>query len=391
MSLFGVNLTLALCAGLNSTGKSNGLLAWLKRMDVMSEKPKGEAEPPVETADAAELEASVSDIIGEVVLSGEGEAPGAEPGPAASVKETVEEVDSSESVLSQEISAPSEKEEAKEEGGDGDLSPEIQRAIDKRIAKAVAKQKSAEERASEAETKAEELSSELEDIKDQPMLGETSGTKSGPVGRAKTLPDLQKEEKRAEQVLDWSDDMLMQLKAEPETVEAELKRQKVDLRDTYGEEDYSPERMDMFLSELRRNTDRTLRRQVPERREYLELKEASDAQAKDLMPWLDDENSRQYKDVQDVMNTLPEITKLPHHKTAAGVFALGLEQLRQIEAEQKSGRARDTQPPSAQPGAPAAAPAVEPNAQSDNGADALKSWRESGESEDFDKYIDTLV
>jgi len=357
----------------------------------MSEEPKGEAAPPVETADAADLEASVSEIIEEITLP-EGKTPEAEPAPAAPEPEPAKEVDSSEeSVLSQEVSVPPEKVEAKEEGGDGDLSPEIQRAIDKRIAKAVAKQKSAEERASEAETKAEELSSELDELKDQPMLVETSDAKSGPVERAKTLPDLQKEVKRAEQVLDWSEDMLMQLKAEPETVEAELKRQKVDLRDSYGEEDFSSERMDVFLSELRRNMDRTLRRQVPERRQYLETKEASDAQAKELMPWLDDENSRQYQDVQDVMNTLPEITKLPHHKTAAGVFALGLEQLRQIEAEQKSGRARDTQLPSSQPGAPAAAPAVEPNAQSDKGDEALKSWRESGEPEDFDKYIDTLV
>jgi len=277
-------------------------LRGLKRLDVMSEETKGEAEPPVETADAVELEASVSEIIGEIVLSEEGETPEVVPEPAAPAEEPAKEVDTSEElVLSQEESAPPEKAEAKEEGGDGDLSPEIQRAIDKRIAKAVAKQKSAEERAGEAETKAEELSSELEELKDQPMLVEASGTKSGPVERAETLQALQKEEQRAEQVLDWSDDMLMQLKAEPETVEVELKRQKVDLRDNYGEEDYSAERMDRFLSELRRNTDRTLRRQVPQRRQYLEMKEASDAQAKDLMPWLDDENSKQYQDAQDVI------------------------------------------------------------------------------------------
>jgi murein DD-endopeptidase MepM/ murein hydrolase activator NlpD len=359
-----------------------------KRMEDMADKTTGAADTPPETADV-ELEASVASIISEVVLP-EGEAP--EPAPEPQAEVPVQEADASdEPVLSQEISAPPEREEAKEESGDGDLSPEIQRAIDKRIAKAVAKQKSAEERASDAEAKTEELNSKLDELKDQPTLAEQTSRGESPVDRVQTLEDLKKEEQRAEQILDWSDDMLMQMKSEPDAVAEELKKQKVDLRDSYGEDDYTPERMDLFLSQLRRNADRNLRKSVPERRQYLETKKVSDAQGKELMPQMEDESSQFYQDTVDVMNTLPELTRLPHHKTAAGVFALGLEQLRQIEAEQKSNRAKSAEPPSSQPGIPSAAPAVESSAQPEKGANALKSWKESGEPEDFDKFIETLV
>lgn len=354
-------------------------------MDDMTEEANGVAEPQPETAETG-MEASLTEIIDEVV-SPENEAP--EPAPA---KEPAPEKTSSEElVLSQEDSASPEPEGEPEAKGEGELSPDVQRSIDKRIAKVVAKQRTAEERASEAETRAEELSAQLDELKDQPSLREPVESGSNPVSRAKTLDELAKEAGRAEQVLDWSDDMLMQLKSDPDQVADELKKQKVDLRDQYGEEDYTSERMDLFLSQLRRKTDKTLRRSVPERQQYLEAKEVSDSRAKDLFPWMGDESSQLNQDAEDVMNTLPEIKRLPHHKTAAGVFALGLEQLRKIEADQKSNRKRSAEAPSSQPGAPAAAAAVDPSAQPELGAKALKSWSESGETKDFDKFIGTLI
>lgn len=343
----------------------------------MSDKADGEAAPPNETA---ELESNISDIIGEVI-SEESEAP---------VEQSAEADVPSEPVLSQDENATPETGDAKEESGDGDLSPDIQRAIDKRIAKAVAKQKAAEEASSEAQSTIDELQSQLDDARNQPGL-KTDKPSKGPIQKAKNLNELDSEAQRAEQVLDWSDDMLMQLKSEPEKVADELKKQKVELHDEYGEEDYSSEKMDVFLSKLRRNADRTLRREVPERRDYLEQKEQSESRLKDIFPHYEDENSQFYKDAVDVMNTLPEIERLPHHKTAAGVFALGLEQLRQIESEQKANRNRSSSLPPQQPGAPAAAPAVEPNAVGDGGNSALKSWSETGDEGEFDKFIETLV
>lgn len=362
-------------------GAGLGQLAGLKRMEYMSEDTKEEAAPSTQTA---EMETNLSEIIGEVV-SPESEAPESTPG-LEPVVDTPEEP-----VLSQDEEAAPEEGAAKEESGDGDLSPDVQRAIDKRIAKAVAKQKTAEERASEAEAMMEEMSGKLEELKERPSLPDDKQDSNSPVVKAKSLNELHQEAQRAEQLLDWSDDMLMQLKSDPDGVTEELKKQKVDLRDSYGEEDYSSERVDLFLSKLRRNADRTLRREVPERKGYLEAKEASDARAKEIFPWMEDEGSQLYKDAQDVMNTLPEIQRLPHHKTAAGVFALGLEQLRQIESEQKSNRTKGAVPPSVQPGAPAAAPPVEPNAAPDKGNDALKSWSQTGNEGDFDKFIGTII
>lgn len=355
------------------------------RMDDMTKEATGVAEPQPETAETG-LEATITEILDEVIQP-ENEAP--EPAPETEL--APEKMPSEELVLSQEDSASPEPEREPEAKEEGELSPDIQRSIDKRIAKVVAKQKTAEERASEAETKAEELSAQLEELKDQPSLREPMESGSNPVSRAKNLDELSKEANRAEQVLDWSDDMLMQLKSDPDQVAGELKKQKVDLRDQYGEEDYTSERMDLFLSQLRRKTDKTLRRSVPERQHYLEAKELSDARAKDLFPWMGDESSQLNQDAEDVINTLPEIKRLPHHKTAAGVFALGLEQLRKIEAEQKGNRKRSAEAPSSQPGAPAAAAAVEPNAQPEKGQKALKSWSESGRPEDFDKFIGTLI
>jgi hypothetical protein len=350
-------------------------------MGNMSEDTKEEAAPSTQTA---EMETNLSEIIGEVV-SPESETPelAAEPEPVADTPE--------EPVLSQDEEVAPVEGAAKEESGDGDLSPDVQRAIDKRIAKAVAKQKTAEERASEAEARLDELSGQLEELKDRPSLANDKQSKDSPVTKAKSLEELHHESQRAEQLLDWSDDMLMKLKSDPDGVSEELRKQKVDLRDQHGEEDYSSEQMDIFLSGLRRSADRTLRRDVPERKGYLEAKEVSDARAKEIFPWMEDEGSQLYKDAQDVMNTLPEIERLPHHKTAAGVFALGLEQLRQIESEQKSNRAKSSEPPSVQPGAPAAAPPVEPNAAPDKGNDALKSWSQTGNEGDFDKFIGTLI
>ena len=348
----------------------------------MSEDTKEEAAPSNQTA---EMETNLSEIIGEVV-SPESEAPE----PAVESEPVVDTPE--EPVLSQdEEAAPPAEGEPKEESGDGDLSPDIQRAIDKRIAKAVAKQKTAEERASEAEAKVDELTGMVEELKDKPYLASDKQDNASPISKAKTLEELHREAQRAEQLLDYSDDMLIKLKSDPDGVAEELRKQKVDLRDQHGEEDYSSEQMDIFLTGLRRSADRTLRRDVPDRKGYLEAKEISDARAKEMFPWMEDESSQLYKDAQDVMNTLPEIERLPHHKTAAGVFALGLKQLRQIESEQKSNRAKSSEPPSVQPGAPAAAPPVEPNAPSDKGSDALKSWSQTGNEGDIEKFIGTLV
>lgn len=225
-------------------------------------------------------------------------------------------------------------EDEAEEPADG-LTPEAQHALNKRIGKEVAKRKkletdlaTAESAREAAETRAAELEQQLAERDNTPSVARGED----PLAGVQTPQDLERAATNAESVLDWCDEQLSRLRRNPQAVEAQLKKAGVKLAGEDGAEDYSPESMEEWLERTRKRADKTLRVHVPRKQEHIKQSAEFDRKAAEVFPWFKDPKSEQYKTAMAVVKTLPEIKRLPHWKITAGVYVLGIEKLKELQA-----------------------------------------------------------
>ena len=361
----------------------------------MAEEATGATETP-ETVEA-KAAPSIEGIISEMVMP-EGEKSGGEEPPGESA--------ATETVLSQDEVEPEASGETKEKSEDwtSALPPEVQHRVDKRIGKEVAKRKSeAEKRESaegaarderlsrlELESENQELRAQLEERGERATAPDPSPTSGdGPASTISTIAEWNKASEQAEGVLDFVDSALEQMLDDPEKVADQLREHKVELKDSYGEEDYSRERMEQHLLKIRRAADKMVRRHLPARKTYLDNQAVADEQADKLFPWLRHEDSREFAIAQDVLNTLPEIKRLPHWKMTQGVYVLGLQELEKMMTGKAPKSSAKSSPPPSQPGAPAVASA--PTGKPNDADDATKTWAETGSDKAFEKYLNDEI
>lgn len=119
------------------------------------------------------------------------------------------------------------------------------------------------------------------------------------------------------------------------------------------------------LKRLRRLAQDALSEHVPRRREFLQREAAESQTAEEQFPWLKDPKSEDYKSFREVVNTLPEIKRLPHWKGIAAIFVTGM---RAMAGKSKSNG--NGKPQTRLPGAGTAVP-QRPNTEG-NGVAALR-------------------
>lgn len=205
------------------------------------------------------------------------------------------------------------------------LPPEVQEKINRRIGKEVAKTKSEREARESAEARLAEAEARLADRPETPAI-----KRDAALGHVLDDNALQAEKRKAEDALDQADELLGQIEDDPASVEQALRAAKIELKNEQGEEDYSAGRMKKFLRTARTNADRTLRRSVPERAEFLKEAKAAADKAVELMPELKDAKSDRMKMFRQILKEAPDLQKSPRWPLLALQGVLGAERLQEI-------------------------------------------------------------
>lgn len=275
-------------------------------------------------------------------LKAEGESEEAEGGEQGASTDSDADVDTAtetETTESAEEPEVTEDEDGAEPGTDAEddgLTPKLQERINRRIGKEVAKRKALQERLEAAEARIAELADKPEEEAASQGRGGTHPYQGNPLEHVTKLSELERLKDEAEQIVDFTARALVRLKRSPEAVAQELKGYQIKLLDAGGEEDYSPERMEEYLSELKLRADQNLRRNIPRREKFLEEKADWDAKAAQTFPYLKQPKSKEYQESRRVLESFPELKRHPKSEAMIGVYMLGLEELRRRTAEATS-------------------------------------------------------
>lgn len=201
----------------------------------------------------------------------------------------------------------------------GKLDPKTQEAINRRIAKEVAKTKALQEQLEQTAAKLKEL-----ETKPAATVTGPEGPK-GPLAEVHDVAGLQRVAQEAERALDQTEALLDRLADAPGEVEQALREAKVVLKDAEGQEDYSPERMKRYLDLVRKNADRTLRRELPAREQFVKQADAYAGEVLTQMPELKEPQSERRKLFDSVVASVPWLKSRPDWPRVAAVYVLGLE------------------------------------------------------------------
>lgn len=270
------------------------------------------------------------------------------------------------------------------------LPADIQEKINRRISKEVAKTKAEREAREAAEAKLAEAETK------EATAPDTTANRSPALADIHEPAKLAVEQQRAEEALEQAEELLGNLEDDPLTVERTLRAAKLDdrmPRDAAGEPDYTPAGMRKFLGTVKRNADRTLRRDIPKRETFLKQAEVSAQEALAFMPELKDGKSDRTKLFLQVIRDNPEIRNKSNWPVKVAVAVLGLERL----DEWKAAKAKTTAPAKPKTEKPVTIPA--PKAQPANvsktkptlDANAVADKLLNGERAARLDYIKTLV
>lgn len=224
------------------------------------------------------------------------------------------------------------------------LPADIQEKINRRISKEVAKTKAEREAREAAEAKLAEA-----EAKEVPAP-DTTANRSPALAEIHEPAKLAVEQQRAEEALEQAEELLGNLEDDPLTVERTLRAAKLDdrmPRDAAGEPDYTPAGMRKFLGTVKRNADRTLRRDIPKRETFLKQAEQFAQEALAEMPELKDAKSERTKLFLQVIRDNPEIRNKSNWPVKVMVAVFGLERRAEIKAAKE--KATTTKPKTEKP------------------------------------------
>lgn len=250
----------------------------------------------------------------------------------------------------------------------------------KRLNREVRKTKEAKEALEAERNRVRELETRIAELETAQPAAPTQA--NVPLADVQSTDQLQVIADQAEAAMEHADTLLIRLRRNPDSVAEQLKAAKVALKDDQGQEDYSPERMEEFLLGVKRNADRTLRRDVPRRADYLRAQQANEAKAEELFPFWKDRTSEDYSQAMAVIKTVPAIKALPHWKIAVGVYVEGLKALKARRAGIGKPSAQPKTVPSKQPSSPPSAPS-RPSARDTALTSRLKRFQETASPNDL--------
>lgn len=273
-------------------------------------------------------------------------------------------------------------EEGETDGLPAGLPAGVQKAVAKRIGKEVRKTREAVE-ALEAETAgraaAEARVAELEAaVSSRPVAGQDG------LASVTSMAELDRHATEAEGVVEFADRLLNRLGRNSGAVETALRQHGVKLQNAEGEDDFTPERMEVFL-EAARDQARQRAKAIPARREFLTQREQHDKQTVELFPWFKNANSPEFKEASQILKSYPMLNGLPHAKLAVAVQMLGMRELKKMvaaKAKPMAPAASVKAKPPIQPGTRRTA-AVAPNAQAAERTNRMKKLQESGSLQDL--------
>ena len=138
----------------------------------------------------------------------------------------------------------------------------------------------------------------------------------------------------------------------------------MELKGEDGEDDFSEARMKKFLRTVKTNADRTLRKAIPAREQFLQQANNFATQAVELVPELKDAKSERAKMFRQVLSEVPELQRRPEWALKAAVAVLGMERLNELLAQREKAKTAAAKPkrelpvkiPTPRAQAPSAAP-----------------------------------
>lgn len=210
------------------------------------------------------------------------------------------------------------------------LTPEQQAIIDKRIGKAVAKQRKAERDLAELKLKLAEQSERPQQQVQQKQHEDTPSLVSLPPGapplaNIETMQGLAKLQNEAKQAIRFAEDALADI----------------------GDGAQAPEGWDKrTLREVMRNARITLEDHIPQRAEFLNTRQQMQQKAYEVLPFMKDQESADYKAAQAIYGRHPFLRNIPE-----GDFTVGLivEGIKAVEARKAAEKARTDAPPANKP------------------------------------------
>lgn len=142
------------------------------------------------------------------------------------------------------------------------------------------------------------------------------------------------------------------------------------------------------LKQLRRIAQDALTDHVPQRMEFLKREATESASAEERFPFLKDPKSADYKKWREVVQTLPEIKRLPHWKGVAAIFVQGLKVVQGNQnSATKNGGTTAKKPGAKLPGASTSVPQRTNNGE----GDAVAALREKAFKTQNPKDFEALV
>ena len=314
----------------------NDLAVALRRMDP---DPASPPEPEPETAKSEKSEEAAAEAAAET--------------PEAEVAEEKEDV------LSQVESKKSEASEPASEPAEFEY-PKFQKRVD-----ALTAQKK------EAQAKIAELEREMETMRsgrteDSPELTPTAAVASDdPFGKVASWDDLKRTEASIENVLEWCN-------ANPHG--AVVKQADGTERD-YTEDD---------IRFNKNRLEKALRKQMPERVEYLRARQHFDQQAADTYSWWKDKSSAEYQHAASLLRVFPELSKFPDYKLMVGDFLVGF---KGRTGNKKAAAQAVVKKAPAQPVAPTSQPVPVEGTKARSDAARTRYYKGGGNVEDLAKLI----
>ena len=263
----------------------------------------------------------------------------------------------------------------------GKLDAATQERINRRIGKEVAKTK-------EAKEQAEQMTAKVQELEDKLAATPVSRPDGRTLAHLTTPAQIQAAEKSAQDAMEQAEDLLAQIEDDPDAVAATLQAAKV------GLPEFSPAAMKKFLTGVKRNADHTLRRELPQRVQFLNQVNASAKEALTILPELNDAKSERRKAFDQMVTNAGEIGRqFGQWPQAIALMVLGQETLAKQQAAAKAAAtpAKAKRPiPVTIPLARGAMPSVRPE-PAKGVTDDTVSAALSGDKKARLKYLQSLV
>lgn len=259
-----------------------------------------------------------------------------------------------------------------------DQEPEAGRPdkIQKRIDKLTAQKKEAQERAEELEEQLAEAQRRLEDRPETQGLPPQLNSEN-PFAAVSDIRELEKQKQLAAAQIEFADDMEDTLSTDPGRVEAALRAENVQLKDEFGEEDFSEERMAKFLKQVRRNADRAERKWLPAQEQFIAKARAAEEYAKQKYPWIGNPNSKAAQYMDRLLAEFPPLQNLPEKKLFMARYITGMQA--ELKAKQQTQPAK----PVTTAARPHAARTPSPNSTLKKAAEQASSDRSRDSFKDY--------